>query len=270
MQSLDSAAHPVLPKLVPLSDFHPIRIASHTKITLVVQFALDHLRRNEDEPLVLHCLPPSTSSSSANAGRAGPLTSTQPDSNPSPAPDPTPPAAKGKGKGKATESPSSTSVAALPKLVSIAEIIKREWLDVELKHATGDSIQEDTAAPAREGLHQYTLLTTLEAIDLASDTIATDEVDGDVEEEEMRRQLIEMEWLSGRAGKDRRPRRKHSPCMLVILSRAPTEALASRSSWTHQPPAPPVPRTTKRRATSENATAPEGGTAKRKTRRRRR
>lgn len=44
MQSLDSAAHPVLPKLVPLSDFHPIRIASHTKITLVVQFALDHLR----------------------------------------------------------------------------------------------------------------------------------------------------------------------------------------------------------------------------------
>ncbi|BGP03570.1 hypothetical protein NBRC10513v2_007303 [Rhodotorula toruloides] len=202
MQSLDSAAHSVLPKLVPLSAFHPVRIASHTKITLVVQFALDHLRRNEDEPLVLHCLPPS--STPANASRAGPLTSTQIDSNPSPAPDPTPPAAKGKGKETATESSSSTFVAALSKLVSIAEIIKREWLDVQLKPAAGNAGQEETIPSARKGLHQYTLLTTLEAIGLASDTTATGEADGDAEAEDMRRQLIEMEWLSGRAGKDRR------------------------------------------------------------------
>ncbi|BGP35450.1 hypothetical protein JCM10296v2_007288 [Rhodotorula toruloides] len=203
MHSSDPAAHPMLPKLVSLSAFHPVRIASHTKITLVVQFALDHLRRNADEPLVLHCLPPS-SSSLADASRAGPLTSTQPDSNSLPAPDPTPPAVKGKGKKKAAESSSSTSVAALPKLVSIAEIIKREWLDVQLKPAAGESSEEETTAPVREGLHQYTLLTTLEAIGLASDTTATGEVDGDAEAEEMRQQMIEMEWLSGRAGKDRR------------------------------------------------------------------
>ncbi|BGP27725.1 hypothetical protein JCM10295v2_006700 [Rhodotorula toruloides] len=203
MQSLDSAAHTVLQKLVPLPAFHPIRIASHTKITLVVQFALDYLRRNESESLILHCLPP-TSSTSASTSRAVPLTSTQVDSHTSPAPDPTPPAANSKGKGKATESSSSTSVSPLPKLVSIAEIIKREWLDVQLKPLAGEGTEQETTEMAREGLHQYTLLTTLEAIGVASDTASTVDEDGDAEMKEMRRQLIEMEWLSGRAGKDRR------------------------------------------------------------------
>lgn len=160
-------------------------------------------QRNEGEPLVLHCLPP-PSSSSASTSHAGPFTSTQPGANPSSAPDPTPPAAKSKAKGKASDSSSSTSVAALPKLVSIAEIIKREWMDVQTRSIACEEGREEITAPAREGLHQYTLLTTLEAIGLAADKPSTGEEDGDAEAEEMMRRLIEMEWLSGRAGKDRR------------------------------------------------------------------
>ncbi|GAA6050885.1 hypothetical protein JCM3770_005756 [Rhodotorula araucariae] len=237
----------VLARLAPLPRVHPVRIASHSQIRSLVAFALAHLRDPDPAPLLLHCLAPS------------------------------PPSA-----------PSlDSSAAALPKLVSVAELVKREFLRLDPSPssslpahlatstpADGVSLELHAAAPPpstptlapQGGLHQYTRLTSFEALGLAAPPVPGDgdgAGDGAHTAEEielMRQDLVALEWLSGRAGKKRRPRRKHTPCMVVVLSVSPLDALPS--SFTHQPPAPIKPtKGRKRPASVDTEPAAEAGLA---------
>lgn len=54
----------------------------------------------------------------------------------------------------------------------------------------------------REGLHQYTLLTTFEAMGMAGSTENGGKGDSDKERE--RQELVAMNWLTGKAGKGKR------------------------------------------------------------------
>ncbi|GAA6004587.1 uncharacterized protein JCM10292_005683 [Rhodotorula paludigena] len=247
MASSPPAPHPLVPRLVPLVDSHPLRIASHSHIHATVHWALAHLQDPANPPLVLHTLPPpppaAASSSSSSTSTIAPLSA------------PT----------------LAHATAALPKLVSVAELVKRQFAHVSSAPTTGESLElglEDATRAVKgkrtprgpEGLHQYTLLTSYEALgaappDPAGARGADEQEDADAEElERMRRELVQLEWLTGRAGKQRRPRRKHTPCMLIVLSRSPLDELETLSSaWTHQPPL--AVRANKKSRSTEDAAA---------------
>jgi hypothetical protein len=118
----------------------------------------------------------------------------------------------------------------------------------------------------REGLHQYSLLTTFEQLGFETispptkeDETAQEAKEKDQEEAELERQeLIKMEWLTGKGGKDKRfalllslsrlfprstvdegsyvrecrPRMRHTPCMVVVLSTRKVEGLAEAGDFT--------------------------------------
>lgn len=144
-------------------------------------------------------------------------------------------------------------------MVSIVEVIKREYntflesLPIEDegkgkgKAMDLHGVEDGEAAKKREGLHQYTILTTFESLGLAG---GVDEVrEGDDEKEKERQELIAMNWLTGKAGKGKRydslvllscsvlirranlrdvicrPRVKHTPCMVIVLSTEPLKSL---------------------------------------------
>ncbi|GAA5911222.1 hypothetical protein JCM5296_001325 [Sporobolomyces johnsonii] len=255
--------HPALLELLPtaLRDHHqPLRVTTQAKMLNLIAFALSHLREPESSPLVLHCLPPPPSSSSA----AGPSTSTQPDSAA-----PTP-------KASSSSPASSKSTDALPKLVSVVEIIKREYASLlapspdSSDKGKGKELPTDPAAPlpAPRELHQYTLLTTLEVLRLAGPSPKEQE---DEEMERTRQELIALEWLTGKAGKGKRPRRKHTPCMVVVLSLQPLDALVRSKGFSYQAPVPPPkpkPSATKHARDDGGESADDG--AKKKPRRRKR
>ncbi|KAJ7800379.1 hypothetical protein B0H14DRAFT_3490773 [Mycena olivaceomarginata] len=128
-----------------------IRITNHGKITTWVAFALDFLdvssfafdanRKHAFVPIVLHTLPATA--------------------NP---PDPTPTPAPGDGTGRANSNPNPNpkpnanppslahTASTVPRLISVVEIIKREYLKkLELEHSS-----------TLLGLHQYNEIGTLE------------------------------------------------------------------------------------------------------------
>ncbi|KAH9902515.1 hypothetical protein C8Q73DRAFT_670726 [Cubamyces lactineus] len=97
------------------STAHEIRITNHGKMTNWVTFALEHFKKYEERPLVLHTLPaakgksPETRAEDTNADVDG-ASSAGP-----------------KAKAKKTEG-LHPSMATIPRLVSVVEIIKREYL----------------------------------------------------------------------------------------------------------------------------------------------
>ncbi|GAA5929668.1 hypothetical protein JCM3775_006515 [Rhodotorula graminis] len=121
------------------------------------------------------------------------------------------------------------AVAALPKLVSLHQLVLRT-----------------STTP----LHSYTLVDSFERHNLAP-PFSTTTTDDDDEREQMRQDLVALDWLSARAGSNRRPRRKHTPLMLIVVSPVP---LALPSSFTHQPP--PRPSRSAKRALKRPAPAP--------------
>lgn len=192
------AHHPALLGLVQLSDFEPLRVASHTDMTTAVHFSLERLavshstrgrvstvktrkltrvisskQTTPERPLVLHTLPP------------------PPPSPPtlSSAPDPSPSAAQ------ISQKQVETAVDAIPKLVSILEIIKRELPSCS---------DPGNGAKPSSPLHQYTRLTTFESA-LDYQRPAPAEVQAETQDlEAVRQELVQLEWLSGRAGKAKR------------------------------------------------------------------
>ncbi|KAJ6614606.1 hypothetical protein B0H10DRAFT_141954 [Mycena sp. CBHHK59/15] len=108
-----------------------MRITSSGKMTAWVAFALDFLEKHEDIPIVLHTLP----------------------APPKPAPDP---ASADAPPPRAASASNATST--IPRLISVVEIIKREYLKkLELAHSSTLS-----------GLHQYNEVDTLEALGLGA------------------------------------------------------------------------------------------------------
>ncbi|GAA5972816.1 hypothetical protein JCM11641_003955 [Rhodosporidiobolus odoratus] len=222
-----SAQHPALRQLLPSTvHAHPLRVTSQQTMSTSIAFALNHLRQPDSYPLVLHCLPSTSSSTPSSTSDPASLSN------------------------KTAE----TSVAALPKLVSLSEVIQREWFSVPLPSSSSSSqpstsqlappspslrAPEDQSAIAQaartKGLHQYTLLTTLEEIKLADPTRKSSK---DAEEDEIARQeeeLVVMGWLTGKAGREKRPRKKHTPTMLVVLATASIPELVGSRNWTYVP-----------------------------------
>ncbi|GAA5930296.1 uncharacterized protein JCM15063_004767 [Sporobolomyces koalae] len=213
-----------------------------------------------DVPIVLHCFP-STSFTR---------------------PDPVPTATHGETKSKGA----LQGTLAIPKLVSVVEVIKREY-QLVLQSVPSTLIINDTNDPSnkgkgkavedqagqdretRQGLHQYSLLTTFETLGIVG---IPRQVEQDPELERERQELVQMQWLTGKTSWNR-PRMKHSPCLVIVLSTRPEPQLDQDAQFTHQPP-PPLPkkRAGKRPAETEGATAmdenPTPAGSKRKRRRR--
>lgn len=120
------------PALTLTITMNEIRITSHGKMKAWIAFALDNLLDDNDgaKPVVLHTLP-----------------------NPNPKAPST------------TSSTSSSSTLLIPRLISVVEIIKREYLKtLEMKHSTRLS-----------GLHQYNEVGSLEELGLTPDNEEDDQ-----------------------------------------------------------------------------------------------
>lgn len=132
-------------------------------------------------PLVLHTLPPPPPTASSSSS-----------------PEPVPSTSAARISSKQVE----TAVDAIPKLVSILEIIKREF-----PSCSGAAKPNDLLPP----LHQYTRLTTFESALDFQHLPSTESQAEDQDLEAVRQELVQLEWLSGRAGKAKR-------CVLSIPS----------------------------------------------------
>ncbi|KAI0667804.1 hypothetical protein C8Q78DRAFT_1049729 [Trametes maxima] len=181
------------------STAHEIRITNHGKIANWVTFALDHLQRYEDRPLVLHTLP-------ANKGKAPAVTEeVAPDA---PAPEPAEAQKRAKGGGL------HPSMATIPRLVSVVEIIKREYLKT-LDPALAE-------AGSLSGLHQYNEIGDLESAGYIDRT-------GDEEQERLAALALALQGRN-------HAKEKKTAYMRVTLCRGKLPELIGRGA-TYQPPA---------------------------------
>ncbi|POY75517.1 hypothetical protein BMF94_1419 [Rhodotorula taiwanensis] len=249
--------------LLPLDDFVPVRVSTHSEMTPLIRFCLEQLVQHGENrrAVVLHTLPVSTSSDSAATSGS----SARPNAT---------------FNAKQVEA----AIAAIPKLVSVLEIIKREYpaaVQAALTSASATSSSRPVRKPRRStaGLHQYTKLTTYEtAFDYHAEVpIAEQETNRDLEA--VRQELVQLEWLTGSAGKAKRcgfsqqeataesfvkltrersvpvrPRQRHSPCMLAVLSSEPLAVLTKSSDFAYQPPTP-LAKSSKKRLRSQPASS---------------
>ncbi|KAF8056570.1 hypothetical protein FPV67DRAFT_1382302, partial [Lyophyllum atratum] len=124
-----------------------IRITDSGKLRVWVAFSLSFLEANEDRPIVFHTLPlkPKTAQD-INAGDT--------------AQDPAAPS-----RQKSSTSKANSATLAVPRLLSVVEIVKREFIkSLEAKHS-----------PRLAGLHQYNEIGCLE--DLETSAEEPEEVD---------------------------------------------------------------------------------------------
>ncbi|KAK4051585.1 hypothetical protein OIV83_002725 [Microbotryomycetes sp. JL201] len=196
-------------------EHYELRVTMQAAMNKLIQQAQDQLKLAPAVPVVLHTLPltgPSCRSSD------GPLTSTQPSTStaaPLPIPDPsqveTPPK-----KASATQS------ATLAKLVSVAEIIKRQFTPID------DPADKKGKRKQGLGLYQYMYLGALEDVGFS---------DGQEESDEARQERLALQWLGGLAGSNKRPRMRHTPFLVVVLTIKPSRVLAKFPGFTSQRPA---------------------------------
>ncbi|GAA5907050.1 uncharacterized protein JCM6883_006123 [Sporobolomyces salmoneus] len=236
-----------------------IRVRTDSKMKQLINLALSSLRDQPDMPIVLHSFPlPSSTSTDA------PSTSTT------------------------TPTVTSNAVDALPKLVSVAEVIKREYVrflvetsspptstSTKGKEKATNEDEPNRTAPIgtskREGLHQYSILTTFESLGFEPLPKQKDPkvIVAEEQAELERQELIQMEWLTGKAGNNKRPKAKHTPCMVVVLSTATIERIGS--DFTYQPPTrfpKQVKSNNKRQTTEEGIVRDAEGKGTKKRRRR--
>ncbi|SCZ98423.1 BZ3500_MvSof-1268-A1-R1_Chr3-2g06359 [Microbotryum saponariae] len=204
------AAHPLVSSWIPLEPdvYASLRVTLHGQMSKQIQFAHSQLLTNK--PLVLHAMPPHP---------------------------PTPPTTT------TTNSPlitSNNATAVLPRLISTCEILKRTFTDrlLELKYAS-DEIKTQLGLKGWirncKGLHQYTLLTTMQKAALVGTTTPIDQTDGQGGREE---DDLVREWLLGSGKKNSRPKTNQhaSPLLIIVLSPYPIEALANDRAFTYQGP----------------------------------
>ncbi|TFY83028.1 hypothetical protein EWM64_g984 [Hericium alpestre] len=122
---------------------HEIRITNHGKINTWVDFALEFFEANEEKALVFHTLPVAKDKSKQAEETSGATATENADKR-----DETP---KQDGRSKdAKKLHASTSL--IPRLVSVVEIIKREYLKQ----------MDSKKAMQMSGLHQYNEIGVLE------------------------------------------------------------------------------------------------------------
>ncbi|KDE07271.1 hypothetical protein MVLG_02491 [Microbotryum lychnidis-dioicae p1A1 Lamole] len=200
------AAHPLVSSWIPLEPdvYASLRVTLHGQMSKQIQFAHSQLLTNK--PLVMHAMPP------------------HPPITPTTAPLVT----------------SNHATAALPRLISTCEILKRTFRDrlLELKYAS-DEIKTQLGLKGWirncKGLHQYTLLTTMQKVALVGRTTQIDQTDGQGGREE---DDLVREWLLGSGKKNSRPKTNQhaSPLLIIVLSPYPIEALANDRAFTYQGP----------------------------------
>ncbi|KAJ6557938.1 hypothetical protein B0H19DRAFT_1149096 [Mycena capillaripes] len=163
-----------------------IRITNHGKITTWVAFALDFLDKHESIPLVLHTLPATPKTTTETLEGAGPVVN--------------PPSF-------------SHTASTVPRLISVVEIIKREYLKkLELEHSS-----------ALLGLHQYNEVGTLEELGIS---VPAQGIPQDADS--VRSQTI-VAALEGKT----HLKTKQTPFMKITLSRL---ELPELTGATYQPP----------------------------------
>ncbi|KAI9056818.1 hypothetical protein FKP32DRAFT_1762815 [Trametes sanguinea] len=123
----------------PSSAAHEIRITTHGKITNWVSFALEHFKKYEDRPLVLHTLPSNKGKApeKANANEGAGEESRSEGAS----------AATATDKKQKKKEGLPSSMGTIPRLVSVVEIIKREYL----KSLDAGLAEQGSLS----GLHQY-------------------------------------------------------------------------------------------------------------------
>ncbi|KAJ7461699.1 hypothetical protein B0H11DRAFT_2175463 [Mycena galericulata] len=167
-----------------------LRITNHGKITTWVSFALDFLEKYENIPIVLHTLP-------------APLKTTPIAEN-----------LDGAELAPPANAPSfSHTASTVPRLISVAEIIKREYVKkLELEHSS-----------TLTGLHQYNEIGTLEDLGLIPPAPALSQ-----DADSLRSQEI-IATLQGKA----HLKTKQTPFMKITLSRT---QLTGLTAATYQAP----------------------------------
>ncbi|KAK0506040.1 hypothetical protein EDD18DRAFT_15291 [Armillaria luteobubalina] len=157
-----------------------IRITNHGKMQTWVAFALEHLQKDEFKPIVLHTLPMLRD------------------------PQETKPA-----KGSL-----SAATTTIPRLISVVEIIKREYI----------KILESNHLPRLFGLHQYNEVGSLEDLELG-------EEDTTPEDKEEKRAVSILMALEGK----NYPKQIQTPFMRITLSHCELPELVAEGA-TYQPP----------------------------------
>ncbi|KAH6903919.1 hypothetical protein BKA70DRAFT_1566264 [Coprinopsis sp. MPI-PUGE-AT-0042] len=164
-----------------------IRITSHGKIKTFVSSALNHLQKSGTIPVVLHTLP----SSQTQAPKTGESSTKLP-----------------------------ASVAVVPRLLTVVEIIKREFMK---------RLAEEKSARMK-GLHQYNEVGILEDLPVEDDTMEVEGTEESGEEKARKRSEQIVQLLSGNHVKQ-----IQTPYMRVTLSLYEVSGLVDRGA-TYQPP----------------------------------
>ncbi|KAF8581074.1 hypothetical protein K439DRAFT_1517220 [Ramaria rubella] len=196
---------------------HEMRITDHGKIHSFVTFALKFLQVSEYRPLVLHTFP---STKDKLVPKQGPSTQTQRLILPQEKSD-------SQTENPCTEEPLkkkrklATPIATIPRLVSVVEIIKREYGKWAMTR------QDANGGPAenslRTGLHQYNELATLEDLGIL------EPLEHEPDEAERLREALEGKNFM---------KLKLTPHLKITLSVSAQPELETKGA-THQPP-PPV------------------------------
>ncbi|KAK0233276.1 hypothetical protein IW262DRAFT_1487642 [Armillaria fumosa] len=157
-----------------------IRITNHGKMQTWIAFALEHLQKDGSKPIALHTLPTLW--------------------NPQ--------------EVKSAKGSLSAATTTIPRLISVVEIIKREYIKIlESKHL-----------PRLFGLHQYNEVGSLEDLELG-------EEDTTPEDKEKKRAVSIITALEGK----NYPKQIQTPFMRITLSHCELPELVAKGA-TYQPP----------------------------------
>ncbi|PFH47287.1 hypothetical protein AMATHDRAFT_6925 [Amanita thiersii Skay4041] len=230
---------------------YPIRITNHGKIRVWVAFVLDFFEKNGDIPVLLHTLPTAYLSSLGPSARPPPSESeSKQKPNTTSAGDTldkTERTTKDKGKGKAMdvdeegdekqsgsakECSLSTATTTIPRLISVVEIVKREFL----KSLAAKK------SPRLAGLYQYTEYGCLEDLKRDKD-MRTSEKSGGIRAGDDRAREV-LQALSGKHN----VQQKQTPYMKITLSLGNIPGLVERGASYQSPTIRKISKSAKSRA----------------------
>ncbi|KAJ7054728.1 hypothetical protein C8F01DRAFT_1162708 [Mycena amicta] len=192
-----------------------VRITTHGKITAFVTFALQFLRcKYENIPIVFHTMPApkdNAKAAGAGAGDAGKGSSSKPKS-------------KSKSSKSDTTGVSSISPSALltPRLISVVEIVKREYL----KALAGE-------VGRLTGLYQYNEVGILEELPHPEYAARTGE---DAAGEEGDPEKVRAQAIATMLGGKNHIQTKQTPYMKITLSRVEIPGFKQNAKATSQEP----------------------------------
>ncbi|KAK0198497.1 hypothetical protein F5146DRAFT_93814 [Armillaria mellea] len=179
-----------------------IRITNHGKMQTWVAFALEHLQKDGSEPIVLHTLP----------------------------------SLRNPQESQRAKSSLSTATTTIPRLISVVEIIKREYIKIlESKHL-----------PRLFGLHQYNEVGSLEDIGLG-------EEDTTPEDKEKQRAASIITALEGK----NYPKQIQTPFMKITLSHCELPELVAKGATYQHPLRRKLSKSAKTRAKKRERKAQE-------------